>query len=99
MLNQTAKEISKSDEYFMTEKQIIQARAKAANEYKMDQGVKQDVANAKQLAKEEQKTQQAVTATNRALAKQQIAVDKIENVRIGLFATKHPNVFRRSYGT
>lgn len=78
LLNQTAKEISKSDEYFMTEKQIIQARAKAANEYKMDQGVKQDVANAKQLAKEEQKTQQAVTATNRALAKQQIAVDKIE---------------------
>lgn len=78
LLNQTAKEISKSDEYFITEKQIIQARAKAANEYKMDQGVKQDVANAKQLAKEEQKTQQAVTATNRALAKQQIAVDKIE---------------------
>lgn len=78
LLNQTVKEISKSDEYFMTEKQIIQARAKAANEYKMDQGAKQDVANAKQLAKEEQKTQQAVTATNRALAKQQIAVDKIE---------------------
>ena len=44
----------------------------------MDQGAKQDVANAKQLAKEEQKTQQAVTATNRALAKQQIAIDKIE---------------------
>lgn len=78
LLNQTVKEISKSDEYFMSEKQIIQARAKAANEYKMDQGAKQDVANAKQLAKEEQKTQQAVTATNRALAKQQIAVDKIE---------------------
>lgn len=78
LLNQTAKEVSKSDEYFMTEKQIIQARAKAANEYKMDQGAKQDVANAKQLAKEEQKTQQAVTATNRALAKQQIAIDKIE---------------------
>ena len=78
LLEQTVKVISQSDEYLMMEQQIIDARNKAAREYQLTMGAKQEKSDAKKTASEEQKRQKSIDQTNRLLNKQQIIIDGIE---------------------
>lgn len=78
LLEQTVKVISQSDEYLMMEQQIIDARNKAAREYQLTMGVKQEKSDAKKTASDEEKRQKSIEQTNRLLNKQQIIIDGIE---------------------
>lgn len=78
LLEQTVKVISQSDEYLMMEQQIIDARNKAAREYALTMGAKQEKSDAKKTASDEEKRLNNITQINRALNKQQILIDEIE---------------------
>lgn len=78
LLEQTVKVISQSDEYLMMEQQIIDARNKAAREYQLAMGAKQEKSDAKKTASDEEKRQKSIEQTNRLLNKQQIIIDGIE---------------------
>ena len=78
LLEQTVKVISQSDEYLLDEQQIIEARNKAAREYALTTGVKQEKTDAKQSASDEKKRLANIEQVNRALNKQQITIDAIE---------------------
>lgn len=78
LLEQTIKVISQSDEYLLDEQQIIDARNKAAREYALTTGAKQEKTDAKQSASDEKKRLANIEQVNRALNKQQIAIDAIE---------------------
>lgn len=78
LLEQTIKVISQSDEYLLDEQQIIEARNKAAREYALTTGAKQEKADAKQSASDEKQRLANIEQVNRALNKQQIAIDAIE---------------------
>lgn len=57
---------------------IQSAREKAAREYTLSSGAKQEKSNAKQSASDEQKRLKNIEQVNRALNKQQILIDSIE---------------------
>lgn len=78
LLEQTVKAISQSDEYLLDEQQIIEARNKAAREYALTTGAKQEKTDAKQSASDEKKRLANIEQVNRALNKQQITIDAIE---------------------
>lgn len=78
LLEQTVKVISQSDEYLLDEQQIIEARNKAAREYALTTGAKQEKTDAKQSASDEKKRLANIEQVNRALNKQQITIDAIE---------------------
>lgn len=78
LLEQTVKVISQSDKYLMMEQQIIDARNKAAREYQLTMGAKQEKSDAKKTASDEEKRQKSIEQTNRLLNKQQIIIDSIE---------------------
>lgn len=78
LLEQTVKVISQSDEYLLDEQQIIEARNKAAREYALTTGAKQEKTDAKQSASDEKKRLANIEQVNRALNKQQITIDSIE---------------------
>lgn len=78
LLEQTVKVISQSDEYLLDEQQIIDARNKAAREYALTMGSKQEKTDAKQSASDEKKRLANIEQVNRALNKQQITIDAIE---------------------
>lgn len=78
LLEQTVKVISQSDEYLLDEQQIIEARNKAAREYALTTGAKQEKTDAKQSASDEKKRLVNIEQVNRALNKQQITIDAIE---------------------
>ena len=78
LLEQTVKVISQSDEYLLDEQQIIDARNKAAREYALTTGAKQEKTDAKQSASDEKKRLANIEQVNRALNRQQIAIDAIE---------------------
>lgn len=78
LLEQTVKVISQSDEYLLDEQQIIDARNKAAREYALTMGSKQEKIDAKQSASDEKKRLANIEQVNRALNKQQITIDAIE---------------------
>ena len=78
LLEQTVKAISQSDEYLLDEQQIIEARNKAAREYTLTTGAKQEKTYAKQSASDEKKRLANIEQVNRALNKQQITIDAIE---------------------
>lgn len=78
LLEQTVKAISQSDEYLLNEQQIIEARNKAAREYALTAGAKQEKTDAKQSASDEKKRLANIEHVNRALNKQQITIDAIE---------------------
>ena len=62
----------------MDEQQIIEARNKAAREYALTTGAKQEKTDAKQSASDEKKRLANIEQVNRALNKQQITIDAIE---------------------
>lgn len=74
LLEQTVKNISQADEYLLEEKQIIEARNKAEKEYNLAKASKQDETQ----ANAEKKRLANIEQVNRALNKQQIAIDSIE---------------------
>lgn len=64
--------------YDIDPKAIQSAREKAAREYTLSTGVKQEKSDAKQSASDEQKRLKNIEQINRALNKQQILIDSIE---------------------
>ncbi len=61
----------------MAEQQITEARNKAAKDYVLKQGSKEEISSAKQVVVEEQKRQKNIAQTNRLLNKQQITINGI----------------------
>lgn len=78
ILDQTAQALRQDNETLLKGAQIEAARNKAAQEYYLNKGTKDDVKNASQVASEEQKRQKSIEQTNRLLNKQQIIIDGIE---------------------
>lgn len=78
ILDQTAQALRQDNETLLKGAQIEAARNKAAQEYYLNKGAKDDVKNASRVASEEQKRQKSIDQTNRLLNKQQIIIDGIE---------------------
>lgn len=78
ILDQTAQALRQDNETLLKGAQIEIARNKAAQEYYLNKGTKDDIKNASQVASEEQKRQKFIDQTNRLLNKQQIIIDGIE---------------------
>lgn len=78
ILDQTAQALRQDNETLLKGAQIEIARNKAAQEYYLNKGTKDDIKNASQVASEEQKRQKSIDQTNRLLNKQQIIIDGIE---------------------
>lgn len=76
LLEHTVKVISQSDEYLMMEQQILEARNKAAREYTLTMGAKQEKADAKQTAKANEQA-----AKQQAKAQAQAAIEA-ENTKL-----------------
>lgn len=78
ILDQTAQALRQDNETLLKGAQIEAARNKAAQEYYLNKGAKDDIKNASRVASEEQKRQKSIDQTNRLLNKQQIIIDGIE---------------------
>lgn len=78
LLDKTAQYLRTNNETLLKGQQIETARNKAAQEYSLNQGTKDDVKNANALAKAEESRAKNIEQSNRLLNRYQIRTDAIE---------------------